>query len=244
MTPNIADCPVEPSGGSRECRDANAMPTPCGERGVSLRSTNASPQRVLRIEDLAGPAEIGRIYNVPTILVPGRNAWSELFSGVAVPIIGPLHEDAEFIGFKDQHWHVDWRFVSARVFARLPRHSIRPPLIFQASKVITETMTVGAILRARRKCRREPLHFPDRFTDSGFLENRREIPWLRALELAFAGHSAKCGVCPHRGISLAGQPIVDGARVCPGHGLRWDATTGSLAPRMAQIEREVEKPPS
>ena len=28
------------------------------------------------------------------------------------PVIGPEHEDMEFIGFPWRHWHVDYRFLS------------------------------------------------------------------------------------------------------------------------------------
>lgn len=64
---------------------------------------------------------IGKYYEVScvkttTAQVVGRGEWA--------PIIGPLHEDAVIIDFPLLHWHVDWRFASARQIQRLKVYSI------------------------------------------------------------------------------------------------------------------------
>lgn len=184
-----------------------------------------------RIEDLDEPATVGALYNVPMVrlLIPSR--WCEWIFKDLVPVIGSRHEDAEFISFPQEHWHIDWRFVSAREFVRVSRAARRrPPVEVQVSKVITVDMVTGGICRHVRKCRRLPVEFPY------LINGGRAVPWIGALEHAFADQNARCGICPHRGIPLAGQPVKDGARVCPGHGLRWNVTTGALVPRLAQID--------
>ena len=57
--------------------------------------------------------------------------------------------------------------------------------------------------------------------------------WVRELEAAYAGATLSPGlICPHKGAPLEGmQPDDDGCITCPFHGLRWNASTGQLAPR-------------
>ncbi|RYG96455.1 MAG: hypothetical protein EON58_12050, partial [Alphaproteobacteria bacterium] len=43
-------------------------------------------------------------------------------------------------------------------------------------------------------------------------------------------------VCPHKGISLASVPVIDGCIDCPGHGLRFDAKTGEIVSRYADLD--------
>lgn len=98
---------------------------------------------------LTGPLVIGRFYSVPSI---NALVWN---LGMT-PIIGPLHEDKEHIGFDDLHWHIDWRFVSAWQLSRLSG-SGRIPV---QAKVISQKNTAGQIVERRLKCKREMPEFP------------------------------------------------------------------------------------
>lgn len=171
-----------------------------------------------RIEDVAEPV-IGRIYNVPAIEwgggVQGKEA-KPYWSSPTLPILGGLHNDREVIGFEDDHWHVDWRFVGAHA------HALAGSFISRHAKVIKGFLTTGVIHRVHRRCKRP--HEIFKF---------RPSTWMPELEKHYKDAVLpKCLKCPHRGISLVGAPIENGARVCPGHGLAWNIETGKLQPRL------------
>lgn len=50
------------------------------------------------------------------------------------------------------------------------------------------------------------------------------------LEAAYTGASLVDGRCPHRGTPLLSQPLRNGRRICPSHGLCFDAA-GRQCPR-------------
>lgn len=162
------------------------------------------------------PLVIGRFYSVPCI---NALVWN---LGMT-PIIGPLHEDKEHIGFDDMHWHIDWRFVSAWQLSRLSG-SGRIPV---QAKVISQKNTAGQIVERRLKCKREMPEFPLR------PYGKNVVHWLEDLETAQENSRLKCGmICPHRGLPLAGCPVNDGIVVCPAHGLAWDVESGALVKRV------------
>lgn len=186
-----------------------------------------------RIEDVEHPA-IGRFYEVPCVewrrvatypdggeiqFRPTRPIWCEDI----MPVLGPLHDDKEIIGFPEDHWHVDWRFVSQRVF-KIASYGREDGDASRSARVISLKNSTGSVIRKWLKMKRIHVLFP------GFTEHFKN-PWLRKLEAKYAGRSLKCGVCPHRGISLANAPLEAGLLVCPGHGLAFHPATGLLTPR-------------
>lgn len=149
---------------------------------------------------------IGKYYAVPCIKNP---PWPS--AGRWLPIIGPLHEDAEIVKFEYLHWHIDWRFVSGRFLSSTDSVSRRSVL----ARVLVLDVFHEVIIR-KMKCKRAMPEFPN-------------ASWLVELEPLFARcRLSRDLVCPHRGIPLAGCPVKDGLVVCPGHGLRWNVTTGEL----------------
>lgn len=64
--------------------------------------------------------EVGRYYRVPCV----RGRWILGDSPLWIPVIGPLHEDTEYIGFPFQHWHVDYRFLR-----KWERDRVREPVV-------------------------------------------------------------------------------------------------------------------
>jgi hypothetical protein len=161
----------------------------------------------------------GRFYRVPCISHPklkgGRPSWKDW-----IPLIGPLHEDQEHVGFSPWHIHVDTRFLT------LP-----PEGFYEESRALGGPVCLSghsawngcwdglfldiasnALLELRRlQCRRPvPPVFP-------------EASWAGALQKAHAGCRIVDGLCPHRGIQIAcGRHLAPGVRQCPGHGLAWD----------------------
>jgi hypothetical protein len=156
--------------------------------------------------------EIGQFYKVPCVRGKYYNVVADW------PVIGPQHEDKEFVGFSWQHYHIDWRFVPQPLFKPVG-FNFGAPLM--TSSVLNPDGLPKPVMR-RRKMQRA---MPD------FTEVRWRAKWFPKMEAAYAGCKLKPGlVCPHRGIPLAGQ-FQDGDVVtCPGHGLRWNVKTGELVP--------------
>lgn len=187
-----------------------------------------------RIED-AEEVVIGIVYDVPAVhWIPQAFRVRPSWVDVITPVFGALHEDRETIGFDEDHWHIDWRFASSQLLQRMDYEAgldARTRTELQASKVISAKDTDGKVLRIRRRCKRQHITFPT--TYNAAMGYERVVPWMPLLELAYSESVVKCGRCPHRGMSLAGAPVVDGARVCPGHGLAWNVETGKLQRRTA-----------
>lgn len=168
-----------------------------------------------------GELVIGRFYSVPTVYGPlggqvGR--W---------PVLGPLHDDRDVIGFEWEHYHYDWRFFSPTAWDYVIRWATNSSGEFKPHGLVMSDrpdipcpIRVGPVIYRRRKCYRLMPEFPREFAAKG---------WLKRLEAAYANQTLKPGlICPHRGASLRGLPVVDGCITCPLHGLRWDVATGRL----------------
>jgi Rieske 2Fe-2S protein len=206
--------------------------------GIGFQDVSEEVCMIPNIEDVE-VVEVGRMYMVPTVIL--RRAPKGL---ALIPVIGPLHEDSQFIGFPDHHWHPDRRFVTdywleqqgpnhwATIYTPLPR----PRLLKAISKlrgepVYTESRTEPDVIdggRRRLQCRR---------LVGSFCNSRTETPpgWLKKLEPAYANSRLRDGhICPHRGISCRGVIAENDGVVCPGHGLKWNMQTGRLVSRIGQ----------
>lgn len=185
------------------------------------------------VEDVS-EVEIGKRYWVPTVVSTLNPKHLRV-----VPVVGPLHEDAEFISFPDRHWHPDRRFVSeawlkdnernhwAVVLTPYPTNRNLGPFGGVPSKDNEPLVTLGE--RRLLKCKR----LIDSF---GHLRDREvAIPWTAKLERAYRNERLRKMICPHRGISCVGVIAEsDGGVVCPGHGLKWNRESGSLMSRCGQ----------
>lgn len=179
-------------------------------------------ERVTEVETV----EVGKRYLVPCIRVdrPERPDVGPALGWL--PVIGPAHEDAAILHFPIVHYHYDWRFVSTPQARRLyVFYKGRLQEFWAHSKVETASGVIEKEWRAVR-CRRVMSDFPAIARGSSFDQ--------AGLEDAFASQRLKpdCRVCPHRGLPLNGLPVREGAVVCPGHGLRWNLTTGELVRRV------------
>lgn len=167
---------------------------------------------------------VGRRYKVPCI----RRVCCDRFQSDQradwIPVIGPIHDDKEVIGFAPLHLHRDYRFIK------------ETPFSFNPSDALSR---LGRVQRVNDD---DGLNDDDgwRFTTECAIKHRKcirltdvwtPVGFTRPLEEAYR----RCRIgpdalCPHRGIPLAaGARLPDGSTVCVGHGLRWSAK-GELLP--------------
>jgi hypothetical protein len=156
---------------------------------------------------------VGKYYQVPAVYA--RDWWG--FDGW-IPVVGPMHEDAEIVNFPWQHFHIDWRFAPRRLFDFTA--GVRGPQFVYASPIQcpdkrgTRVIEEGPILK-RMKYKRELLPFP-----------RVPNSWMPVLAEKYACAKLINGVCPHRGIPVSAMHRDGDVLTCPGHGLQWNAITG------------------
>lgn len=206
--------------------------------GFIFRKSNA--MAIPNIEDV-NEVEIGRYYMVPTI-TRRKGCLDVGVHPKIVPIIGPLHEDAALVGFKDRHWHPDRRFVTASFFEIYGRNNhwgmVYTPCPSHKNpwgKPVVPEQEWPLWIESghkRMKCKR--------LTDRFGLDSRYEIPpWLVKMEREYKEATLRGMICPHRGISCVGvKPEADGSVVCPGHGLAWNPKTGELVSRVGNDFRQ------
>ena len=161
----------------------------------------------------------GRRYMVPCISHPDLKR--KLFNwGKWVPLIGPLHQDMEYINFEPWHIHVDTRFLT-----------LSEDGYYSGSKALARVVTLSGRGEWSRLHNESYLDICDNaLLDLRRLQCRRPVPpvfpetrWASALQKAHAGCRIVDGLCPHRGIPIAcGRRLAPGVRQCPGHGLAWD----------------------
>lgn len=170
-----------------------------------------------RLADLREPPKVGTFYMVPVV----RHIWCG--TEAEWPVLGPMHSDAEFFKFPKRHYHVDARFVTARLAQRIVSHAggsvasaaQRYPLSQRYGKNEPD-LPSGRPLLKRLKCRTAEFEYHHGHQDV--------IAELRA----HYGEQAEPIVrpdgrllCPHRKVDLSQfTPDADGLVTCPLHGLR------------------------
>lgn len=182
------------------------------------------------VDTLDHPPIVGTRYFVPTVLYPWHGkveAW---------PVMGPKHTDAEHIGFHQEHYHVDLRFLSDAQIRRIERLAHHKDIETIVASAPLATLDAAGKERPhpepvlkRLACRRSGHDYP--------AYGAREQRGLRKLAEAYAGR--RCGrnaqgalVCPHKGFVLASlEPDPRGRVVCPLHGLEIDTGSGVVVGR-------------
>jgi hypothetical protein len=190
--------------------------------------------RPLRLDEIP---VIGKRYLVPCLSYPHspRNPW--------VPVLGTRHEDADVIGFTQEHFHYDFRFISdyqvqlIATFSRLHSQLNLPLEVLLPCLMNCVTTRPGPVVSRSRLCYRAMPVFPSHHgpNTSSPLPFMEKLEKLEELEEAYRDAKVTtCGTCPHRGMNLNGVPADEqGRKVCPLHGLRWNRE-GNLAPRLIQ----------
>lgn len=177
------------------------------------------------LSELREPPVVGRFYMVPVV----RN-FSYCGKTDIWPVLGPLHQDAEFFAFKDVHYHVDIRFLTRRQeqalvafgnsFGGRGAFYRNKSTAFMAASFplanMYQALPKGRPRLARRRCRSTEWSYP-----LGF---RPEIQRVREAYGDPAGPIRKPDgrlLCPHRKVDLSTfAPDADGIVTCPLHGLR------------------------
>lgn len=167
---------------------------------------------------------LGHFYEVPCVRV---TTWHS-FSGW-LPVLGPFHEDAEFVGFPWPHFHLDWRFVPQRLFEYMA--FFRGPSYVHASVIQCPDRRGDKVIldgpeMKRRKLKRPTPNYPS-----------CAATWLPRMTAKYADARIISGACPHRGIPV-GAMVRDGDTLtCPGHGLRFNALTGRVCSQSTSSEK-------
>lgn len=181
---------------------------------------------VPRIADLREPPVPGRYYLVPVIRsYPWHGRVSDW------PVLGPLHEDADFFNFPTPHYHVDVRFLTAR---ERRWAAARTPRLYSTGDVAGDvTLTASGhplSHRGRDLPKGRPVLQRRRCSDVG-----TPTRLLRLMpESVRQAMTEKYGdpaqpirrpdgrmLCPHRKVDLSQfVPDAAGVVVCPLHGLR------------------------
>jgi hypothetical protein len=158
-------------------------------------------EQLERVDRLTAPPVVGRFYLVPCV----RGEWN---SKVAWwPVAGGIHNDAEFFAFKEDHYHLDPRFMTDADLDRGDPE--KHPLSWRpALGPLAETPTL-----LRRKCKR-----------AGVMYRHGHRPEAQGLRATFAGRTcarnAQGLICPHRHYGLGSiAPNENGIITCPLHGL-------------------------
>jgi phenylpropionate dioxygenase-like ring-hydroxylating dioxygenase large terminal subunit len=171
--------------------------------------------KLQRIDQLSAPPVEGQNYLVPVV----HGQWMSQTGWW--PVMGEIHEDAKFFHFRQQHYHLDRRFLAREALADA---AVGAPLHAR------EDVPLSGVEWKRRRCHRADIPFPT-------------YPHaVRELQDALAG--AQCPrsphggwICPHRRFDLSTVAPKDGVLLCPLHGLRVDAATGLAIP-LTQGERD------
>ena len=189
-----------------------------------------------KVTELTADPTIGEFYLVPCVQLV--ESYSFFGAGDWIPVLTPLHTDAE-IGVKYPHWHYDYRFFDSDVYERILRYEdgdrnrassyqragiiLWPSFPYEKTQIVTSETPEFR----RLKCKRT---------------HNRAWPTVShihpVLEAQFKDARVKNHTCPHRGVSMLGCKVEVGKRICPAHGLVWDAETGELITgELAELHR-------
>lgn len=176
-----------------------------------------------RADRLKEPPVVVRWYMVPAIFFKWRSRDNHPLEGAGRewwPVWGPKHNDTEFFDFTHQHYHVDPRFLTKRLWRHFGifRDSIAD---VQATPLNHASLSDGPPKPVLRRMRCRLVHSEWYFDDSKIIVKMNN---------AYAGQQCAKGkrgfVCPHKLFPLGSVEPRDGVISCPLHGLRIDATTG------------------
>jgi hypothetical protein len=175
---------------------------------------------------MSEPWQVGKYYRVPCV-----RAFVNMVTDWYV-VLGPWHEDAEHIGFKDHHWHLDLRFAPKRIMQHRENH----PSGIAITELMTDFVGDGKLHWKRRKMLRQMPMFPcTRAFARYYQPGRRVFP---DLVHAYASSGiTPGGHCPHKGFDLSSTPAIQcgdqSVIVCPLHGLCFDEQTGEAIDPLA-----------
>jgi len=177
---------------------------------------------IQRVSELEHEPIVGKFYLVPCVKY-AHGRW--------IPIIGPEHDDADYINVPQRHFHQDLRFLSDHeITTYLERYariavSCSPEQLSMTKILFASRLQHRTPVERKVKCRRSMSDFP-------MIISLLPAPWFEELEKAYSKQKLSCLRCPHRGMPLNGIPVKDSKVTCPGHGLQFNINTGELVSRL------------
>lgn len=166
------------------------------------------------LSDLREPPVAGRYYMVPVIdykYCSRDGQW---------PTLGPLHHDKGDVGFEHLHFHVDFRFLTARQVRQVAGHYWR--------RSAAVTVAIAPLCDRREEIPRKPYLAKRKCRVSGWayaLPSRAR--WMDKFDARYGTVAEPIRIkggrllCPHRKVDLSSfEPDADGIVTCPLHGLR------------------------
>lgn len=179
------------------------------------------------LSELREPPVVGCFYMVPVVndypWHGRRRTW---------PVLGPMHDDAEFFNFSEPHYHLDIRFLETRQLPFVRKHAegalnyapgdVRFDGDLESAAVLIypvvsrgDPLPKGRPALARRRCQRASFHCP---VVDGRISKMRAHYGEPAEPIRLADGRK---LCPHRKVDLSQfPPDTDGIVTCPLHGLR------------------------
>jgi len=194
----------------------------------------SSEKPILAISEVASPVR-RRQYLVPVVVLKPvaerknkLNGWFADFD--TVPVLGPAHGDPEISwAAAQQHYHVDWRFMSAASRQAVRREGDGPGhekgIVVWAADVVRFEL--------------QPVVYRGPASEWEGQTPRQLRTILEPLHVASVVGETKR--CPHRGADLTHcKPDGNGVVTCPVHGLRWQVATGQLVPTTPAAQALIE----
>jgi nitrite reductase/ring-hydroxylating ferredoxin subunit len=145
-----------------------------------------------------------------------------------VPVLLPVHEDAEYFDFPYLHFHIDFRFVSDDLWERMRACTAHIHACIVTRSLVAEEQRMHTLV-----CLRTMPEFPraaEIERNDGDKVHEGLVSAVCALERHYRHLriDTQTLICPHRGVCLKGLPVTEGTVVCPAHGLAWNVKTGAL----------------
>jgi hypothetical protein len=144
------------------------------------------------------------------------------------PVIGPKHSDIDFLNFRDEHYHVDARFVTAaqeRAITVGGQRSLEAVVGSWPLASYRHELPKGRPALARLKCRRSAYGYA--YGHQPAIKKLREHYGDPAEPIRLADRRL---LCPHRKADLSSfAPGDDGLVICPLHGLRVRCAQGQTS---------------
>ena len=178
--------------------------------------------------NFAEAMKMGEQYAIPCVRAEGLDWIAQV---EWLPIIGPLHDDVEFLNFATEHYHIDFRFLEPILFDRVSNRYASDGQDSQLlGLVVGQNQVIEGPTQQMLTFYRPMPVYPIRSRAGEIL------PYFCALEDAFAEWviDPTLPVCPHRGLPLDGLADENGIAICSGHGLAWDMKTGKSVRRFSR----------
>lgn len=189
--------------------------------------------------------QLGKYYLVPCVFAPAGSYYGTLTKGEFIPINTHLHDDKKVIGASFKHWHIDWRFVSQRMWNDKVKGGtniwnafnsesegkleVRNVIVFDGKQKgyhMNRNVEDETIHYKRKKCIRK-------YSAYLFYEHdiyRLPKGWVQELSKVFCNSKLKkvgnVLICPHKGAHIDKNcKDAEGNYICPAHLLRFDPVT-------------------